>query len=312
LLLSDHITKLEIRSTKYETIPKPETRIPNLCGQRFTIVSDFLLRISDLFRISDFGFRIFQQHGSGNMNAQRKVALITGSATGIGRAAAIRFAREGLAVAINYAKSAQEAEETLAVVQALGVPAIMCQANVADESAVREMVRRCADELGGIDVLVNNAGTTRFIDHTDFKLATAAVWDEIMNVNVKGAFFCCREAMPHLEERGGCIVNVTSVAGLQGHGSSIPYAASKAALNCMTKSLARAFGPKVRVNAVAPGPVLTRWLANHQARVAQSLQGTPMGRAAEPEDIADAIWYLAQGTTLVTGQVLVVDGGRTV
>jgi 3-oxoacyl-[acyl-carrier protein] reductase len=246
------------------------------------------------------------------MSAKHKVALITGSATGIGRAAALRFAREGLAVAINYSKSEKEAEATLAAVQALGVPAILCRANVADESAVREMVRRCVSELGGLDVLVNNAGTTRFIEHTELQLATAEVWDEIMNVNVKGAFFCCRDAMPHLQERRGCIVNVTSVAGLQGHGSSIPYAASKAALNCMTKSLARAFGPTVRVNAVAPGPVLTRWLANHRERVAHSLQGTPMGRAAEPEDIADAIYYLAQGTTLVTGQVLVVDGGRTV
>ncbi len=245
------------------------------------------------------------------MNTQRKVALITGSATGIGRATAIRFAREGLAVAVNYSRSESEAQETLAAVKDHGAPAMLCRADVSDEAAVREMVRRCVGELGGLDVLVNNAGTTRFIEHTDLQLATAEVWDEIMNVNVKGAFFCCREAMPHLQERGGCIVNVTSVAGLQGHGSSIPYAASKAALNCMTRSLARAFGPKVRVNAVAPGPVLTRWLANHKDRVAQSLQGTPMGRAAEPDDIADAIRYLALGTTLTTGQVLVVDGGRT-
>jgi 3-oxoacyl-[acyl-carrier protein] reductase len=245
------------------------------------------------------------------MNTQRKVALVTGSASGVGRATAIRFAREGLAVAVNYSRSQTEAEETLAAVQAQGVPAILCKANVADETAVREMVRRSVAELGGLDVLVNNAATTRFIDHTDLQLATAEVWDEILNVNLKGPFFCCREAMPHLLKRSGCIVNVSSVAGLQGHGSSIPYAASKAALNCMTKSLAKAFGPKVRVNAVAPGPILTRWLANHKDRVVQSLQGTPLGRAAEPEDIADAIRYLALGTTLTTGQVLVVDGGRT-
>jgi 3-oxoacyl-[acyl-carrier protein] reductase len=245
------------------------------------------------------------------MTTQRKVALVTGSATGIGRATAVRFAREGLAVAVNYSRSKKEAEETLAAVKAHGVPALLCRASVADETTVRDMVRRCVSELGGLDVLVNNAGTTRFIEHTDLAAATAAVWDEIFGVNVKGAFFCCREAMPHLQARSGCIVNVTSVAGLQGHGSSIPYAASKAALNCMTKSLARAFGPKVRVNAVAPGPVLTRWLANHMDRVRESLQGTPMGRASTPEDIADTIHYLALGTTLVTGQVLVIDGGRT-
>jgi 3-oxoacyl-[acyl-carrier protein] reductase len=245
------------------------------------------------------------------MNAQRKVALVTGSATGIGRAAAIRFAREGLAVAVNWSRSEKEANETLAAVQALGVPAIVCKANVADEPAVKEMVRRCVNELGGLDVLVNNAATTHFIDHTNLAAATGEVWDEIYGVNVKGAFFCCRAAMPHLSARGGCIVNVSSVAAFQGHGSSIPYAASKAALNCMTKSLARAFAPKVRVNAVAPGPVNTRWLASRPEHMARSVQGTPLGRAAEPEDIADAIYYLALGTTLTTGQVLIVDGGRT-
>jgi 3-oxoacyl-[acyl-carrier protein] reductase len=245
------------------------------------------------------------------MTAQRKVALVTGSATGIGRAVAVRFAREGLAVAVNYSRSEPEAEETLAEVRKHGVPALLCKANVADEAAVKEMVRRTVAELGGLDVLVNNAGMTRFIDHTDLAAATGAVWDEIMAVNVKGTFFCCREAMPHLQERGGSIVNVTSVAGLQGQGSSIPYAASKAAVNSMTKSLARAFGPTVRVNAVAPGPVVTRWLAGHMDQVERSLQLTPMRRAATPEDIADTTAFLALGTTLMTGQVVVVDGGRT-
>ena len=245
------------------------------------------------------------------MPTQHKVALVTGSATGIGRAVAVRLAKEGLAVAVNYSRSEAEARETLAEVERHGVPALLCRANVADEAAVKDMVARTVAELGGLDVLVNNAGTTRFIDHTDLSAATGEVWDEIMGVNVKGTFFCCREAMPHLAGRGGCIVNVTSVAGLQGHGSSIPYAASKAAANCLTKSLARAFGPKVRVNAVAPGPVLTRWLADHMDNVARSLQVTPRGRAAVPDDIADVVHFLALGTTLMTGQVVVVDGGRT-
>jgi 3-oxoacyl-[acyl-carrier protein] reductase len=245
------------------------------------------------------------------MSGQRKVALITGSATGIGRAVALRFAREGVAVAVNYSRSEEEAADTLAEVQKHGVPAILCKANVADEPAVRAMVRRCQDDLGGLDVLVNNAGTTRFIEHKDLHALTNEVWDEILGVNLMGTFFCCREALPLLQERGGCIVNVTSVAGLQGHGSSIAYAASKAAVNCLTKSLARAFAPKVRVNAVAPGPVLTRWLADQMDHVARSLQATPMARAAVPEDIADAVYFLAQGTNLMTGQIVVVDGGRT-
>jgi 3-oxoacyl-[acyl-carrier protein] reductase len=245
------------------------------------------------------------------MNDRRRVALVTGSATGIGRAVAVRLAKQGLAVAVNYSRSQAEANETLAEVRMEGVPAILCRCSVADDQAVRAMVARCRDELGGLDVLVNNAGTTRFIEHTNLDALTDEVWDDILNVNLKGTFYCCRAALPLLQERSGSIVNITSVAGLQGNGSSIPYAASKAALNTLTKSLARAFGPKVRVNAVAPGPVLTRWLADHMDRVDQYVSVTPLRRAATPDDIADAAVFLALGTTLITGQVIVVDGGRT-
>jgi 3-oxoacyl-[acyl-carrier protein] reductase len=241
----------------------------------------------------------------------RRVALVTGSATGIGRAIAVRLAQQGLAVAVNYSRSEVEANETLAEVRRCGVPALLCRCSVADEQGVAAMVRRCQDELGGLDVLVNNAGTTRFIDHPDLDALTGDVWDEILAVNLKGTFFCCRAALPLLQERGGSIVNITSVAGLQGHGSSIPYAASKAALNCLTKSLARAFAPRVRVNAVAPGPVLTRWLADHMDQVVRALEMTPMKRAATPDDVADVAVFLALGNSLMTGQVVVVDGGRT-
>jgi 3-oxoacyl-[acyl-carrier protein] reductase len=245
------------------------------------------------------------------MSTARKIALVTGAATGIGRAVALRFAARGMAVAVNYSRSEAEARDTLAEAQRLGGSGILCQADVADDRAVRAMVQRCADELGGLDVLVNNAGTTHFIDHADLEAVTDRVWDDIFGVNLKGTFQACRAAWPLLRERGGAIVNVTSVAGLGGQGSSIPYAASKAALNCLTKSLARVFAPAVRVNAVAPGPVLTRWLANRQDLVERSLRATPLGRAATPDDIADAVEFLALGTTLMTGQVVVVDGGRT-
>src|SRR5262249_53607684 len=185
------------------------------------------------------------------------------------------------------------------------------QGNGADVSAVRARVARCQEELGGLDVLVNNAGTTHFIDHADMEAVTEQVWDDIFSVNVRGAFQCCRAAAALLRARKGAIVNVTSVAGVSGHGSSIPYAASKAALNSITKSLARSLAPEVRVNAVAPGPIKTRWLAGREEMVERQLKLTPLKRAAEPDDIADAVEFLALGTTLMTGQVVVVDGGRT-
>ncbi len=244
-------------------------------------------------------------------SGQRKVALVTGSATGVGRAVAVRLASLGMAVAVNYSRSEAEAQETLALVKGHGVPAIACQASVADDAAVRAMVERCRVELGGLDVLVNNAGTTHFIEHTEMEAVTDEVWDEIINVNLKGTFYCCRAAMPLLKERSGAIVNVTSVAGLMGQGSSIPYAASKGALNTMTKSFARAFGPEVRVNAVAPGPILTRWLEGREGMIDQYLQQTPLKKVATPDDVADVVVFLATGTSLMTGQVVVVDGGRT-
>lgn len=245
------------------------------------------------------------------MSTERKVALVTGSATGVGRACAVRFAKLGYAVVINYSKSEADARQTLELVEAEGVPALLCHANVAHAAEVESMVTAAEATFDRLDVLVNNAAMTHFVPHTDLDALTDQVWQEIMGVNVMGAFYCIRAALPLLKAAHGNVVNVTSVAGLTGQGSSIPYCASKAALNCMTQSLARAFGPDVRINAVAPGPILTRWLEGREAHVAKYLEQAPLGRAATPEDIADAVIYLATGTTLTTGQVLVVDGGRT-
>jgi 3-oxoacyl-[acyl-carrier protein] reductase len=245
------------------------------------------------------------------MSDSRKVALVTGSATGVGRACAVRFARLGFAVVINYSKSEADALETLTLVEAEGAPALLCKASVADAAQVTDMIAAAEAAFDRLDVLVNNAGTTHFVPHTDLDALTDQVWRDIFDVNVMGAFYCTRAALPLLRATKGNVVNVTSVAGLTGQGSSIPYCASKAALNCMTQSLARAFGPDVRVNAVAPGPILTRWLDGREAQVAKYLEQAPLGRAATPDDIADAVLYLATGTALTTGQVLVVDGGRT-
>lgn len=245
------------------------------------------------------------------MTSARKVALVTGAATGIGRSVALRFAARGLAVVVNYSRSEADARETAAAVEKHGVPALLAKANVADDAAVRAMVARCQAELGGLDVLVNNAGTTHFIDHADLEAVTDQVWDDIVGVNVKGTFQCIRAAVPLLRERSGGIVNVTSVAGVMGQGSSIPYAASKGALNTMTKSLAKSLAPRIRVNAVAPGPVTTRWLAGREDMIERYVALTPLERAAGPEDVADAVEFLALDQTLMTGQIVVVDGGRT-
>ena len=194
------------------------------------------------------------------MPSNTPVALVTGSATGIGRAALLRLAERGHNVVVNYSKSETEANETAKLARRTGVTALLCRCNVADDTAVNEMVDRCVAELSRIDVVVNNAGTTHFIKHDDLDGLTEAMWDEILAVNLKGAFFVSRAAIKVMRRlgTGGGIVNVSSAAGVRGGGSSIAYGASKGGLITMTKDLARAFGPQIRVNAVCPGPVLTR------------------------------------------------------
>jgi len=243
---------------------------------------------------------------------QSRVALVTGSATGIGRAVAWGLAERGFDVTVNYSRSKEDAEATAEGVRSRGGRAIVVRADVADDTAVRAMVERTVESFGGLNVLVNNAATTYFVPHTDLDGLTGQVWDDILNVNLKGTFFGCRAAMPHLKARHGNIVNIASVAGVAGSGSSIAYAASKGAVITLTKSLAKAFAPEVRVNAVAPGPVQTRWLADHQDMIEAAMKLTPLKRPATPEDVAAVALFLADQTSLMTGQVLVVDGGRTI
>jgi len=245
-------------------------------------------------------------------NSSNRSALITGGGTGVGRATALQLAARGFHVAVNYSRSREEAEETAAAAREHGVKAIAIQCNVADDAAVRQMVEQFRREFGRLDVLVNNAGTTHFVTHTDLESMTEDKWDEILAVNLKGPFFVGRAAIPLLKSSGGgSIVNVASVAGVAGAGSSIAYAASKGGLITMTKSFARAFAPEIRVNAVCPGVILSRWLEGHEEMVEAAIKITPLKRASTTDDIADVITFLACDAGMITGQALVVDGGRT-
>ena len=244
-------------------------------------------------------------------NLEGRAALVTGSATGAGAAIALALAAEGVKICVNYSRSKDEAEATLEQIRAKGVEATIFRCNVGDDGQVVEMVAHAADALGGLDILVNNAGMTHFVPHTDLDGLSESMWDDILRINVKGAYFASRAAMPHLRKSSdGCIVNVSSIAGLLGSGSSIAYAASKAALNSMTMSLARAFAPEVRVNAIAPGVILTRWVDGKQAFIDAYVEKAPLRKASTPEDVAHMAVFLAEAHN-VTGQTLVIDGGFT-
>jgi 3-oxoacyl-[acyl-carrier protein] reductase len=244
---------------------------------------------------------------------RRRVALVTGSATGVGRATAIRFARLGFDVVVNYARSEAEALETVELAKQHGGRVLLHKCDVSSSKAVGEMLRAVETEFGRLDVLVNNAAVTKFIAHHDLDSLTEAVWDEILSVNLKGPYFCIKAAVPLLRQSDApAVVNVSSVAGMAGEGSSVAYAASKGALNTMTRSLARALAP-IRVNSVCPGPIDSRWLKRvmSEEQLQQRVEGYPIPRPAQPDDIADTILYLSTGTSMTTGQCLVVDGGRT-
>jgi 3-oxoacyl-[acyl-carrier protein] reductase len=247
------------------------------------------------------------------MDLKNKAALVTGASVGTGRAVAIELARRGCDVVVNYSRSQSEAEETAGEIRALGVRAIAVQADVADDAAVRSMVERTRGEFGRLDVLVNNAAVTSFIAHGDLEGVKDEDWDRILGVNLKGPFQAVRAAAPALKESRGVVVNVSSVAGVAGIGSSIPYCASKAALNIMTVALARALAPEIRVNAVAPGFIDTRWWKDRDGyEVVKhfATERAPLKRICQPEDVAAVVLGLIDAE-LVTGQVVVVDGGMT-
>ena len=233
---------------------------------------------------------------------------------GIGRATAVAFAKQGAQVVINYKSSEVEAQETLRLVEASGGKGFLAKADVSVEAAAATLIREAERLMGGLNVLVNNAGVTRFIPFDDLDAATADVWDSLYKINVESIFFCCREAAKIMPE-GSSIVNLSSVAGMSPRGSSIPYAVSKAAIIHLTKCLATVLAPRIRVNSVSPGTIQnTRWNATNPNFDMDKYQGranaTPMKRLGEPSDIADAILYLASGqASYVTGTNLPVEGG---
>jgi ketoreductase RED2 len=237
---------------------------------------------------------------------EQKVALVTGSTSGIGAEVGRRLVARGTRVVLNSVKSVDAGH---AMVDELGEDAHYVQGDIAVADDVQRLVGETIDRFGRLDVLVNNAGTTVRIPHHDLDAATAEVFRHLYDVNVVGTWQLTVAAMPHLRETGaGCVVNVSSLAGVRPTGSSIPYAASKAALNHVTRLLANVVGPEVRVNAVAPGLVDTPWTADWDDIRAGVNAMAPLKRSAQPTDVADVVLGLID-SPYVTGQVWVVDGG---
>jgi 3-oxoacyl-[acyl-carrier protein] reductase len=248
------------------------------------------------------------------MDTTRRVALVTGSASGIGRAAALRFAAAGYDVAINYSQSADRASQTLADLQELGGKHVAVRADVSDEAAVRQLAGEVASGYGRIDVLVNNAGTTSPTQPDDLDGVDLADWDRVFAVNVRGLFQVTRACAPHLRAVGGSVVNVASIVGLRPGPQPLAYAASKAAVVSLTRTLSRVLAPEVRVNAVAPGWIAGDWMErtlgdNYERLMQRRAQHTPLQRNVTLPDVAESIYSMATSHPFVTGEVMVIDGG---
>lgn len=245
------------------------------------------------------------------MDLRNKIVLVTGGGTGIGRATSLSLAERKATVIVNYSRSEDDANETVRMIREGGGVATAIQADISKDEEVRRMVEEIVRQFGTVNALVNNAGITRHIPFGDLEAVTEEDWDDLYDVNVKGMFICARAVAPYLQAYGhGAIVNLGSIAGTTGLGSSLPYAVSKAAVHGLTKSLARALAPKIRVNCVVPGAVATRWWAGKEEQMNKLAPNLLLQQISTPVDIARFICAVLEQEAM-TGQIIAVDSGQT-
>lgn len=244
------------------------------------------------------------------MKLKGKVALVTGASGGMGKEIALVYAREGARVVVNCSKSVQRAEAVARQIRRLGSEALVLRADMSKPKEIEKLVKRTLDHFKRVDILVNNAATTVFLP---FDRMTEKIWDTTMDTNLKGPFLCILALYDHfMARKRGVIINISSEAGITGVGSSAVYCVSKAGLMMLTKVVAKAMAPYVRVNSIAPGFTDTPWLKkNPKLNKKEWIQRIPLKRAGTPRDIASAALYLASDdASFITGQTLVVGGGN--
>jgi len=249
------------------------------------------------------------------MNSDKPVALVTGAATGIGRSAAMALAKHGYNVVINFSRSEEAAKTTARDAEAAGAQTLLYRCDVSDDACVQAMLEATEKKFGRLDVLINNAGTTIDVEPKNLDGVKVQEWNRVFAVNVLGLFLVTRAAVPLLRKSpNGCIVNTCSIADLRPSAQPLPYAASKAAVANLTKTLANALGPEIRVNAVAPGWMEGDWMRrtlaeNYEGLMARRAHYTPLKRCCTADDVAETMLSLILSNHFVTGEIIVIDGG---
>jgi 3-oxoacyl-[acyl-carrier protein] reductase len=249
------------------------------------------------------------------MSSERPVGLVTGAATGIGSSVALALAKNGYDVVINYSRSEEAAKKTARDVESAGARTSVYRCDVSDDAGVRAMLEATKQQFGRLDVLINNAGTTIDVEPKNLEGMKIEDWNRVFAVNVLGLFLVTRAAVALLRRSpNGCIVNTCSIAGLRPSAQPLPYAASKAAVANLTKTLANALGPEIRVNAVAPGWMEGDWMKrtlaeNYEGLMARRARYTPLKRCCTADDVADTMLSLINGNRFVTGEIIIIDGG---
>jgi 3-oxoacyl-[acyl-carrier protein] reductase len=249
------------------------------------------------------------------MKGDKPVALVTGASTGIGRSAAVALAKNGYDVVVNFSRSEDAAGITARNAEGAGARTLLFRCDVSDDRCVRAMIAATEKEFGRLDVLINNAGTTVDVEPKNLEAMKVEDWNRVFNVNVLGLFLVTRAAVPLLKKSpNGCVVNTCSIAGLRPSAQPLPYAASKAAVANLTKTLANALGPQIRVNAVAPGWIEGDWMKrmlaeNYGGLMARRAKYTPLKRCCTEDDVADSMLSLILHNRFVTGEIIIVDGG---
>ena len=253
------------------------------------------------------------------MEIKNKVAIVTGASSGVGAATAINLAACGVKVIVNFVQNSTGAEATVNHILAAGGEAVSCRADVSEDAQCKQLVAKAGALFGQLDILINNAGTTTFVDHKNLDALSDGVWMRTLGTNLLGPFYMSRAALPEMiKQGGGEIVMTSSTAGINAYGSSIAYCASKAGLNSLTKTLARAMGEhNVRVNAICPGLIDGKWGREGRGDSWGAIKSytenhNALGRVATPDDIADGIISIITGTDMMTAQTVIIDGGFAV